>query len=146
MQRRDVRPALLRKALVEQRAESSRPLAGEVRQVECVGERLGVAQDRPQILVAGQDVEAALRHPKYRIVLAQVPVVGKRVLLDGGIQQKLVVVTGHSSPPAWTSLIVPRRCPVLVVGIKKLGLRRVAAGTRGSPGQTMLIASRTVAA
>src|SRR5271154_4229908 len=131
MQRGNVRPALHCEALVEQRAESSRPFTGEGRQVEGVGERLGVAQDRPYILVPGQDVEAALRHPKDRIVLAQAPVVGKRVLLDGGIQQKLVVVTGHGSPFAWPSLIVPRRYPVLVVRIKKLGSPPVAAATRG---------------
>jgi hypothetical protein len=103
MQRRNVGPALLRQALVEQRAEPPRPFPGEFLQVERVGERLGVAQDRPQILVPGQNVETCLRHPEHRRMLAQALIVGKRVLLHGGIQQEVAIETGHSSPLARTN-------------------------------------------
>src|SRR5580700_229287 len=103
MQRGNVGPALFREAVVEQRAEPPGPFTGELLQVERVGVRLGVAQDRPQILVPGQDVEAGLRHPGHRLVFAQPPVVGKRVLLYGRIQQGLAVDIGHSGPLAWTN-------------------------------------------
>ena len=103
MQCRNVRPALLREALVEQRAEPPRPFTGEVRQVERVGVRLSVAQDRPQVLVPGQDVEAGPRHPEHWLVFAQALVIGKRVPLHAGIQQEVAVETGHSSPLARTN-------------------------------------------
>jgi hypothetical protein len=102
VQGRHVRPALFGEALVEQGAEGSGLFAGELLQVEGVGEGLGVAQDGAQVFVAGQDVEAGAGHAEHGLLFAQLVVVGERIGLDGWIQEEFGVGFGHVGSLGWS--------------------------------------------